>query len=602
VFALYYFIRAARLALLRHIHPPSVNRQVKSMKKILLIAPASESAIPLYNAHNLPFLQKKGLMVPLHIATVAALTPDDMEVDLWDEAIHPLITEETSFDKEYDLVGLTGMSNQIARAKEIAQVFRKRGTPVVIGGPGVSAAPEKCRDEFDVLFVGEGEGIWPEFIADFRTGSYRNEYREMEPPDMTVSPAPRWGRIADSLRSAYLMGAIQTTRGCPFTCEFCTVWKVSGRKMRLKPVERVLEEIRGLERLGVSDIFICSDNFIGNPRYAKELLNAMIPLNKSFAKPVKFIAEITMNVAHMEEMLCMLAEANFSTILIGIESPSIDSLKEIRKVQNLRGDMATNCKKVMSHGMIISGSMIVGFDHDTPDIFDEHFEFLQMACIPHPQVHVLKAIDGTELLERFRKEGRILDYGTDFFRGSVHSQLKTNIIPRRMTRSELLSGYVGLKEKLFDWDNFAARTNGFILNLQTKLDATQTVDNTEGSSPHWKDLGSALDEKEQRTISGIWDALTQSSNERGQRAIYHVLSLTRDRAPFMMREVCRLIMKQFLEASGLPSLRECVDRQIRHEETMDIASFIDSPDGPMSRELSTIQSQAGLYSSLCDVP
>jgi radical SAM superfamily enzyme YgiQ (UPF0313 family) len=572
------------------------------MKKILLIAPISESAIPLYNAHNLPFLQKKGLMVPLHIATVAALTPDDMEVDLWDESIHPLIDEETNFDKEYDLVGLTGMSNQMARAKEIAHVFRGRGIPVVIGGPGVSAAPEKCRDDFDVLFIGEGESIWPEFIADFRTGRYHKEYREMEPPDMATSPAPRWGGIANSLRSAYLMGAIQTTRGCPFTCEFCTVWKVSGRKMRLKPVERVLEEIVALERLNVSDIFICSDNFIGNPRYAKELLNAIIPLNKSFATPVRFIAEITMNVAHMEEMLCMLAEANFSTILIGIESPSVDSLKEIRKVQNLRGDLVNNCKKVMSHGMIISGSMIVGFDHDTPDIFDQHFEFIQQACIPHPQVHVLKAIDGTELLERFGKEGRILDYGTEFFRGTTHPQLKTNIVPKRMTRAELLSGYVRLKERLFDWDNFAARAIGFIENLKTKLDDAQATAPSEVTPPRWEDLIGFLDEKEQRTIFGIWKALEHSSNDSGVRAIYNVLTLTHRCAPSMTREMCRLIVKQFLEASGLVSLREGVSRQIQHEEVLDISLFIDRPEVAKSLKLTTIQTQSGLYSSLCDMP
>jgi radical SAM superfamily enzyme YgiQ (UPF0313 family) len=579
-----------------------ILRWVKDMKKILLICPASESAIPLYNAHHLPFLRKKGLMVPLHIATVAALTPDDMEVDLWDESTHDFITEETSFDKEYDFVGLTGMSNQIARAKDIARVFRRRGIPVGIGGPGVSAAPEKCRKDFDVLFVGEGEEIWPQFCADFREGSYRDEYHEMNPPDMELCPAPRWGNIAGNLRSEYLMGAIQTTRGCPFTCEFCTVWKVSGRKMRLKPVERVVEEITALERLGVSDIFVCSDNFIGNPRYAKELLTAMIPLNKSFAKPIRFMAEITMNVSHMEEMLRMLAEANFTTILIGIESPSLESLKEIRKVQNLRGDMATNCKKVMAHGIIITGSMIVGFDHDTPDIFDEHFEFLQQACIPHPQVHILKAIDGTELLERFRNEGRILDYGTELFQPDLHPQLKTNIIPKRMTRAELLSGYLSLKEKLFDWDNFAARMKGFILNLDAQLDGPQTVEILEGPPPHWTALETALDDKEQKTVSGIWEAMAQASNEKGQRAIYNIVALTRDRAPLLMREIVRLIVKQFLEASGLPGLRKSVYKQIQHEESMNLSALIDKPGLPIANELSTIPSQSGLFGSLCDVP
>ncbi|MBL8149015.1 MAG: B12-binding domain-containing radical SAM protein [Blastocatellia bacterium] len=558
------------------------------MKKILLIAPASESAIPLYNAHNLPFLQKKGLMVPLHIATIAALTPDDIEVDLWDEAVDAFICEETKFEKEYDLVGVTGMSNQIARAKEIARVFRSRGIPVVIGGPGVSAAPEKCRNDFDVLFIGEGEGIWLEFIDDFRKGSYRKEYREVSPPDMSHSPIPRWGRLAGSLRSGYLMGAIQTTRGCPFTCEFCTVWQVSGRQMRLKPVERVVEEIKLLEKLEVADIFICSDNFIGNPRYAKELLQAIIEVNRTFAKPMKFLAEITLNISHMEDMLCLLSEANFKTILIGLESPSVDSLKEIRKVQNLRGDMARNCKKVMSHGIIISGSMIVGFDNDTTDIFDQHFNFLQEACIPHPQVHILKAIDGTDLLKRFSKEGRILDYSTELFWGTVHPQLKTNIIPKQMTRAELLSGYLRLKERLFDWENFAARTIGFILNLKDKVEVSEFVG---------KELTGFLDEKEERTISGILESLSKSSKAR--EAIYRILSVTKDCAPWMVREIVRLVVKQHLEASGLVLLRESVNKQIEYEAAMDIRKFVEKP-----HQLNIIESQTkvGLYSSLCDLP
>lgn len=162
------------------------------MKKILLICTdVVWDVAPYKGISKLPFVKTKAIMAPLHLATIAALTPDDIEVDLWDEAVHGQIDESTEFPKEYHLVGITGYAVHLSRAKQVAQIFRKRGIRVAIGGVGVSAAPETCRGFFDILLIGESELIWPRFIADWKAGNYRNEYRQVAKPDLAISPIDR---------------------------------------------------------------------------------------------------------------------------------------------------------------------------------------------------------------------------------------------------------------------------------------------------------------------------------------------------------------------------------------------------------------------------
>jgi radical SAM superfamily enzyme YgiQ (UPF0313 family) len=337
------------------------------MKKILLVT--SEFKAPGWDVKNLPVVQKKSLVTPLHLATIAALTPEDIEVDLWDEAVHGWIDDATEFDKEFDLVGITSHALILQRVKEIAQVFRRRGIPVAIGGIDVSSSSGFFRNDADILFFGEAELTWPQFIADWKAGSYRKEYREVTFPDLALSPLPRWDSIADDIPS-YLAGTVQTSRGCPFACDYCQISFLYGRQMRYKPIDKVLEEVATLERLGLNSILFCDSNFIGNPGYAKDLLRELIPQNNSFAEPLRFQTDLTINVAKDDELLELLADANFNMLLIGIESPNKESLREINKLQNVRSDLVADCKKIMSYGIPIEASMIVGFDHDTPEIFD----------------------------------------------------------------------------------------------------------------------------------------------------------------------------------------------------------------------------------------
>lgn len=515
------------------------------MKSILLVGPMPlKFELANYAAVlTLPSLKAKSFMVPLHIATIAALTPDEFEVDLWDESVHGRIDDSTNL-KDYNLVGITGFTAHLPRAKEIARVFQKRRIPVAVGGSGVSAAPEHYRGFFDILFLGEAELTWPQFLADWKTGSYRKQYRQVGNIDLALSPPPRWDSIADQMKN-YLIGQVQTSRGCPFDCEFCDVGYLFGHRFRHKPIVQVLEEITTLEGLGMETIAFCDDNFIGNPRYAKELLRELIPLNNSFRRPLNFTTELSINVADDEELLELLADANIGEICIGIESPNKESLKETNKLQNYhRRNLIEDIKKIQSYGLPIRGTLIVGFDHDTPGIFDQHFQLVQEACIAVPGIGVLMAPPGTRLWSRLSKEGRLLKSEEGRYSGNPGA---SNIIPKKMTRAELLSGYLNLIEKVYDWENFAVRIKGFVSNVKRRP-------NVPKRKRQWKRLF--------QFVYFLFSYLDRKT--RG--VILDIIRHTRQQAPFMMPKVVGRIMRHYGYAAR-HQFREAIQSQMNQEES-----------------------------------
>jgi len=522
------------------------------VKKILLVSPdfhpdetkARKQSIT-SRMSALKFLTTKGFMVPLGLATVAALTPDDVEVDIWDEAVHGLISNDTLFEKSYNLVGLTGFINHFGRAKEIARVFRKRGILVAVGGPGVSSEPGVYADHFDVLFIGEAEYTWPRFIADWKVGSHLPEYRQVDKVDMTESPLPRWDSVAVDMKN-YLMGAVQTTRGCPFDCEFCDVIYLYGRLARHKSVEQVLEEIRALEQFGIERVFISDDNLIGNPRYAKALLRELILLNNSFKRPLNFHTQLTLNVAKDEEMLELLADANFHGLTIGIETPNIESLIETNKPQNYKTDIIADVKKIHSYALPIYPGMIVGFDHDDKSIFDRQVDFIEKSNITIPSINMLKAPQGTKLWVRLLKEGRVLDYLPDLT-SSSDTYVLTNIIPKRMTRVELLTGFRSLRERITQWPSFEKRVKGMISQITRRTDIKSNITWIQALMFSMFILF-GMDKEARRTTL---------------RLVIHTLR----HAPFMMEKVGLMITHQYFKKAQLPSLLKGIDNRILKEST-----------------------------------
>lgn len=535
------------------------------MKNVLLVSPDFSSddknakTLQFRNPgkRGLPVMSTRALMVPLGLATVAALTPEHISVDIWDEAIHGLIGDNTKFKKDYDVVGVGGYAAHIRRARELGQLFRRRDILVTVGGSGVASSPEHYRDCFDVLFIGEAENTWPQFIADWESGNFRPEYRQVGRVEMTRSPLPRWDKIAKDLKY-YRYGGVQTTRGCPFDCDFCDVIYIHGRQPRHKSIAQVLEEVRALVELGTSQIFFCDDNFIGDPRYAKLLLKELIPLTQSFDNPIEFFTQVSLSVAQYDEILELLADANFSGLFIGIETPNIDSLIATNKAHNCISDIVQAVKKTQSYGLVIQAGMIVGFDQDDINIFDQQFEFLQEAGIANPMLNTLKAPPGTKLWVRLHKEGRLVQLGDPTSTNGFDRKLGagfdpfTNIIPQKMTRQQLMHGYRNLLERVRDWRNFEARVKIMISQVRRKP-------NVRRRRFSWKWI---------RSFPQI--VLFLITNKEARRASRHLLTYTLVRAPFMMGRVMGLIGRQWMDRKNLPSILKTIDEQIRKENTKEL--------------------------------
>ena len=417
--------------------------------KIYLVSPKNPPSFWTYD-RILQTIGKRCLFPNLSIPTVAGLTPREHEVVLCDENVEPI-----DFDVDADIVGVTGYMVHRQRMLEIIQEFRCRGRFVVVGGPYASLCPEELRGCCDVLFVDEAEETWPQFLRDFEAGDWQPEYRPVEKPDLTAAPMPRFDLLKiDSYRAM----TIQFARGCPFSCEFCDIIVMYGRRPRTKTADQIIAEVAECHRLGVDNVFIVDDNFIGNPKLAKELLRAMAEWGREHDYPIAFNTEVSLNAAQDTELLELLRDAHFTTLFIGIESPRKASLEECRKTQNVRGELVESIRTIQSYGIDVQAGMIVGFDSDDGSIFEEQLRFIQEARIPVSMTGMLQAMPRTPLHARIEREGRLLA-------GSTGDQFVfSNIIPKQMTREEFYRGYRWLTAQLYDFRNYRKRTLDYILH------------------------------------------------------------------------------------------------------------------------------------------
>jgi radical SAM superfamily enzyme YgiQ (UPF0313 family) len=426
--------------------------------KICLVAPKNPESFWTFD-RILKSLGKQCVFPNLSLPTVAGLTPPGHEIVLFDENV-----EEIDFDVDADVVGVTGYVVHKKRIHEIIERFRRRGRFVVAGGPYATLCPEELRGKVDALFVGEAEYTWPQFLRDHAAGCVKAEYEQTEKPSMLDSPLPRFDLLkVDRYRSM----TIQFARGCPFNCEFCDIIVMYGRRPRTKSVPQVLAEVEAIHALGVPNIFVVDDNFIGNKREAKELLKALIDWQRVRGYPVEFMTEVSLNVAQDDELLHLMKDARFTTIFIGIESPRKTSLQETGKTQNMREDLLASVHRIQAAGIEVMAGMIVGFDNDDPSIFEEQLRFIQEARIPISMTGMLNAIPKTPLYKRLRDAGRLIAE-------SVGDQFVfTNIVPKGMSRLQLYEGYRQLLDRLYDYGNYRRRAMALILNkgaiIQSRL-------------------------------------------------------------------------------------------------------------------------------------
>jgi radical SAM superfamily enzyme YgiQ (UPF0313 family) len=502
--------------------------------RIHLVTPRNPESFWTYD-RILPLIGKRCVFPNLSMPTVAGLTPGEHEITLCDENV-----QEVDYEVEADIVGITGYIVHKQRMLEMADEFRRRGRFVVIGGPYASLCPEELRERCDVLFVDEAEETWPQFLRDFEAGTWKTEYRPADKPDMTLSPKPRFDLVPIE---HYHAMTIQFARGCPFRCEFCDIIVVYGRRPRVKSVAQVMAEIEELHRLGGRQVFLVDDNFIGNKNVAKDLLRELAAWGSERGFPMDFQTECSLNVAHDEELLELLRAANFTTIFIGIESPRRESLAETKKTQNTRGDLVEDVRRIQSYGLQVQAGMIVGFDNDDHEIFEEQLRFLEAARIPVAMTGMLQAMPKTPLYDRVKKEGRLVAESTgDQF-------VFSNIVPTRMSRLDLYRGYQRLIRDLYGFDAFRRRTLEFVLNRGAQV--------TRGMNIRRGDL---------RLLGRVlWHTVVTAGGARAAFTLRLMLG-TLWRRPAAFKEACSFAVTHKALAEYMEALGRKLEEEIRRLE------------------------------------
>ena len=429
---------------------------------ILLIYPCEPNDIEFKAVTAASYMDIKALFAPHALATIAALTPDKYDVNIFDEAIHGLVEEHLK-NTSYSLIGIHLTTNLLERCLKIGSHIRNNYSEsyLVAGGIGLSSIPVKKASVFQTVFYGEAEETWSEFLVDFEKGNPLPKYRKISHPDMTTVPIPRWELIADDLKY-YATVSIQTTRGCPFDCNFCNVIYTYGRKMRCKAVDQVIEEVKLLEKLGVKAVFFADDNFIGNRKFVKEILKELKPLNNSFDAPLIFMTQLDITVVNDEDLLMLLADCNFIQLMIGIETVNTVTLTEMNKLQNLRVNIPDAVRKIQSYGMLVTAHMIVGFDNDTLESFTQTEKFINENDITEYLLHPLMAPLGTKLWYQMKRNSQIIDYNliNDDF-----TDIVSNIIPENMSREDLMSGMLDFWDKMNTVESNADRVTSYIKNI-----------------------------------------------------------------------------------------------------------------------------------------
>lgn len=403
--------------------------------------------------HALKFISKKASIPPLGLLTIASMMPKNWSQKLVDMNVESLKDRDIQWA---DFVLISAMVVQRTSAEEVIDRAHALGKKVVAGGPLFTEEPDHFP-QIDYLVLDEGEITFPQFLDDLAKGTPKRIYRSMEHPDLTQTPVPKWELIN---LNKYATMALQYSRGCPYNCEFCDIVVLYGHRPRTKSKEQILNELEQLYKAGWRDaIFFVDDNFIGNKKKLKaEILPAIIDWMKEKKYPFYLNTEVSINLAKDDELLNQMVDAGFRKVFIGIETPNEESLKECKKLQNTNIDLISSIRKIQAVGMEVQGGFIVGFDQDTPSIFETQIRFIQNSGIMTAMVGLLNAPRGTRLYNRLKSEKRLLgDISGD------NVDFSTNFIPKMNSR-KLLEGYRHILETIYSPSEYYKRLKVYLSN------------------------------------------------------------------------------------------------------------------------------------------
>jgi radical SAM superfamily enzyme YgiQ (UPF0313 family) len=401
--------------------------------------------------HALKFIAKRAVHPPLGLLTIASMLPDTWEMRLRDMNVETLKDQDLEWA---DYVFVSAMAVQKQAVQELVRRCKRSGVKIVAGGPLFTAAHEDFEG-IDHFVLNEAETTLPLFLADFEKGEAKHVYSSGAFPDVRQTPIPRWD-LAPMRK--YVSMNIQYSRGCPFNCEFCDITVLYGRKVRTKTKQQILRELDRLYAIGWrGSVFFVDDNFIGNrEKLKRDILPAMIEWMKKWKYPFTFSTEASINLADDESLMERMVQAGFDAIFVGIETPEEESLAECNKFQNKNRDLVGCVRKIQKSGLRVRGGFIVGFDHDSPSIFERQIELIQKSGIITAMVGILNAPRGTRLYRRLVQEGRLLeDISGD------NTDFTTNIVPK-MGLEKLNRGYRSIISGIYSPKPYYDRVKTFL--------------------------------------------------------------------------------------------------------------------------------------------
>ena len=431
---------------------PPLGKRIKA----LLVWPKFPNSFWTFSG-MLDLLPEKVVMPPLGLITLAALCPPEWNLRLIDQAVEDLTDEDILWA---DLVMVSAMTVQTAGLQETLARARQLGRRTIVGGPYASGEPSRMLPIADHVVVGEPDEVFLEIARDLEEGTAKRLYEITDKPDVTRTPMPRF----DLLKlDCYASMSIQFSRGCPFQCEFCDIIILYGRKPRTKRPQQMTAELDKLMSLGWrKQVFIVDDNFIGNHAQALSLCVELEKWQQERRFPVMFYTEASMDLARKPALVDAMVKANFFYVFLGIESPSKESLKEVKKLQNLAMDPVSCVEFLHQRGLWVTGGFIVGFDSDTEEIFDQQIEFIERTAIPWALLNFLHALPRTALYERMQREGRMIES-----RGSSSDGTPPNF-RTTMNSAALLRGFGKTISSIYDPAKFYERAWRSLRSWETK--------------------------------------------------------------------------------------------------------------------------------------
>lgn len=398
---------------------------------------------------------------PLTIPTLAGLTPEGIDIELCDESV-----DEVNFNTDADLIGITGITSQINRGYEIADAFRAKGKRIIMGGIHVTAMPEEAKQHADSIIIGEAEDIWHEVIQDFQDNQLKEEYKADHYSDLKKLVIPRYelfklDRYRRSTGTKLPRLPIQVSRGCPFNCNFCSVTKFWGSKIRTKPLANVEKELLNLKSLGTNRVFFTDDNFIADVDYTRELLKLI--KKHQFT----FFCQVSTNIQKHEDIIIEMGKARCTGVLMGIETLSEENLVTMNKKVNKIADYERLFSLLNRECIQITASLIMGLDGDTLASMQDTIHKLQRLKVSHIQLYLPALLPGTEFREQLIQDKRVTDENWDH-----QNACFVTFRPKHFDEEQLINEYWRLYKIFYSYKSIGERIlsfNVFKLGLKTSL-------------------------------------------------------------------------------------------------------------------------------------